>query len=170
VTKTYTIGYLKDVLAQKPPLGRLAGLDVGKKTIGLAVSDDHQRLATPVQTIKRVKFTQDIQALGRFMKEYEVVGLVVGLPLNDDGSEGPRAQSVRDFVQELVRYPEVLDEVKWIAFWDETLSTSAVEDLVHEHVGKKKTRLNAKASGLLDRLAAQHILQGALDWVGFKVI
>lgn len=159
------IGYLKDVLAQKPPRGRLAGLDVGKKTIGLAVSDDAQRIATPVQTIKRVKFTQDIQALGRFIKEYEVVGLVIGLPLNEDGSEGPRAQSVRDFVLELVRHPEVTSGANWFAYWDEYLSTESVQGFVDASVGKRKTRQKAKESGLLDRLAAQHILQEALDWI-----
>ena len=154
------IGHLKDMMPTCPKEGALLGLDVGKKTIGLALSDPGQSLATPLKTIKRTKFTKDVEEIKGVIKEYDVKGFVIGYPINMDGSEGPRAQSVRDFAIEM---DKVLGE-EWIALWDERLSTVSVEDLVDKMVDKRKTKTNAKSSGLIDKLAAQVILQGALDY------
>ena len=115
-----------------------------------------------MKTINRTKFTKDAQEIEALIREFEVGGLVIGLPVNMDGSEGPRAQSVRDFALELER---VLSVRVWIALWDERLSTVSVEQTVDKLVEKRKTKINAKSSGLIDKLAAQVILQGALDFI-----
>lgn len=162
------IDLLKNIADLRPRGQALLGLDVGKKTIGLALSNPDQTLATPLETLKRSKFTADLQLLKRVVVDYEIGGFVIGLPLNMDESEGPRAQSIRDFAAELARYPDVVGAQPWIALWDERLSTRAVEDLVDRHVGKRKTRRSAKESGLIDKLAAQIILQGALDYMGYS--
>ena len=145
------------------PRGTLLGLDVGKKTIGVALGSTDHGIATPLETIKRTKFTKDTQRLAELVAQHEVVGFIIGLPLNMDGSEGPRAQSIRDFALELARTQA--GQGRFIAYWDERLSTVSVEDCVDEHVDKRKTKVNAKASGLIDKLAAQVILQGALDFL-----
>lgn len=155
-------GLLTAIIKDLPRNVRLLGMDVGKKTIGLALADPGHGVATPLKTIKRVKFTQDVTEIRKVITEYEVGGYVMGLPVNMDGTEGPRCQSVRDFAVEFARQ---LGGDPWIAFWDERLSTVSVEELVDELVEKRKTRVNAKDSGLIDRLAAQHILQGALDYI-----
>ena len=157
-----TIALLKNNAKDCPKDVALLGLDVGKKTIGLALSGPSQITATPLQTITRTKFTKDAEALSRVMDEFEVGGLIIGLPVNMDGTEGPRAQSVRDFALELER---VLGVRVWIALWDERLSTVSVEESVDRFVEKRKTKINAKSSGLIDKLAAQVILQGALDYM-----
>lgn len=159
------IDHLKNIVKQRPQDKALLGLDVGKKTIGIAISNPDQTLATPLQTIKRTKFSKDILQLDTIMKEYEIGGLVIGLPMNMDGSEGPRAQSIRDFVLELKQHKEIVGNHPWIAYWDERLSTVSVEDIVDRHVDKRKTKQQAKDSGLIDKLAAQIILQGALDYI-----
>lgn len=156
------IGLLKDVINDAPQGRALLGLDVGKKTIGLALSDPGQSIATPLETIHRTKFTKDMEALKAIIKEYETGGFVVGYPVNMDGSEGPRAQSIRDFAIEM---KNTLGDDTWIAFWDERLSTVSVEHIVDKVVEKRKTKINAKSSGLVDKLAAQIILQGALDHI-----
>lgn len=161
-----TVALLKTVLKQFPAGCPLLGLDVGKKTIGIAVCDDSQRVATPVQTLKRTKFSADIKALERIVKEFDAGGFVIGLPLNMDGSEGRSAQSVRDFALELER--QVSRDLfhggaVWVALYDERLSTDAVDELVGRSVDKKKTRDRAKEDGLTDKLAAMTILQEALD-------
>lgn len=157
-----TIALLKNNAKDCPENAALLGLDVGKKTIGLALCDPRQTLATPLKTINRTKFTKDAQEIEALIREFEVGGLVIGLPVNMDGSEGPRAQSVRDFALELER---VLSVRVWIALWDERLSTVSVEQTVDKLVEKRKTKINAKSSGLIDKLAAQVILQGALDFI-----
>lgn len=157
-----TIGLLKNIADTCPTNKALLGLDVGKKTIGLALSDPGQSIATPLQTIKRTKFSKDMIFLQGVIEEYEIGGFVVGLPINMDGSEGRRAQSVRDFSIEM---QNVLGNDSWIALWDERLSTVSVEESVDNFVEKRKTKANAKASGLIDKLAAQVILQGALDFM-----
>lgn len=157
-----SVGLLKDLLASCPKDVPLLGLDVGKKTIGLALSDPAQSLATPLKTLNRSKFSKDIEALKTVIAEYEIGGFVVGYPINMDGEEGPRAQSVRDFALEMEK---VLSGDPWVALWDERLSTVSVEELVDNSVEKRKTKENAKASGLIDKLAAQIILQGALDYL-----
>ncbi len=159
------IDLLKNIADKRPKGETLIGLDVGKKTIGLALSDPDHSFATPLMTIKRTKFTKDIIEIQKTVDEFEVKGFIIGLPLNKDGSEGPRAQSTRDFALELVRYPAIVGDKPWIALFDEYLSTQIVENLVDRSVGKRKTKINSKDSGLIDKLAAQHILQGALDYL-----
>lgn len=155
-------GLLKDIAADCPKDAALLGLDVGKKTIGLALSGAGQSLATPLKTIQRTKFTKDMEALKAVIEEYEIGGFVLGYPVNMDGSEGPRAQSIRDFAAEMAN---TLGQGTWIALWDERLSTVSVEDVVDNLVQKRKTKINAKSSGLIDKLAAQMILQGAVDYI-----
>jgi len=135
------------------PGDRLLGLDVGSKTIGLATADATLTIATPLETIKRVKFTRDAEALFRIMDERRVTALVVGLPLNMDGSEGPRCQSTRQFCANLLGLREID-----IAMWDERLSTMAVTRTLIEADATRKRR-----GEVVDKLAAAYILQGALD-------
>jgi putative Holliday junction resolvase len=135
------------------PEARLLGLDVGTKTIGLALSDVTRSIATPYETIRRTKFTADAKALAAIVAKEGVGGLVIGLPLNLDGSEGPRAQSTRAFARNLAGHVEVP-----MAFWDERLSTAAVERHLIEADASRKRRAQ-----VIDRMAAAYILQGALD-------
>ena len=133
--------------------GALFGLDLGEKTIGVAVCDPDRRVATPVETIRRTKFTPDAERLAALAVERGVVGLVMGLPLNMDGTEGPSAQRARAFARNL---PKVLDLP--VAFWDERLSTAAMErDLIAIDTKRKKR------AEKIDESAAAFILQGAID-------
>ena len=134
------------------PPAKLAGLDVGTKTIGLAVCDAGWSFAGPAETIRRTKFTADLQALKRFIDGNAVVGLVLGLPLNMDGTDSPRTQSVRAFARNLA--PLDLP----ILLWDERWSTQAVERAM---IAADVSR--AKRAEAIDKLAAAHILQGAID-------
>lgn len=143
---------------------RLMGLDLGSKTIGVAISDAAQSIATPLKTVKRTKFSQDIDALGTIIKEYEIGGYIIGLPLNMDGSEGRGCDAIRSFADEITRHSEVFGVNPFVALWDERLSTKAVDDFLDNRVDiGKKAKRGAKDSGLKDALAAQIILQGALD-------
>ena len=157
---------LKNIVKDCPSDVALMGMDIGKKTIGVAVSDSAQKIACPLSTIKRTKFSKDIKALEEIIREYNIGGYIMGYPLNMDGSEGRRCQSIRDFAVEFEN--QLSDDLKgeqglWIAFWDERLSTVSVEDFVHEAVDISKRR--AKEKGILDKLVAQCILQGALDFM-----
>ncbi len=136
-----------------PEAGPLLGLDLGTKTIGLAVSNPEQNLATPMTTIRRTKFTKDVQQLLEIAAERKIVGLVLGLPLNMDGTEGPKAQSTRAFARNLARLSDLP-----LAFWDERLSTAAAE---RELIALDTKR--AKRAKVIDEMAATYILQGALD-------
>ena len=136
--------------------GRLLGLDLGSKTIGLALSDPVRRVASPVETIKRGKFTADATVLGKICAEREVAGIVLGLPVNMDGSEGPRCQSTRQFAANLV---ELAGFALPITFWDERLSTAAVERLLIDEADMSRRRRGE----VVDKMAAAYILQGALD-------
>jgi len=136
------------------PRGVLLGLDLGTKTIGIAVCNPEQTVATPVETIKRRKFSVDIQSILSFASQRNAVGLVVGLPLNMDGTEGPRAQSTRAFV----RNAEKLTDLP-IAFWDERYSTKVME---REMIALDTSR--SKRADLIDQMAASYILQGAIDF------
>lgn len=156
-----TSGYLKDIKEKRPRDARLLGLDVGKKTIGLALSDPWQSMATPLLTIQRTKFTRDIVELEKIVKEYEVEGFIIGMPLNIDDTEGPRCQSIRDFAIEMMRYPNVVSDRPFVAFWDERFSTISAENYVDGSVNKRK----AKEKGITDKLAAYVILQSALDYL-----
>ena len=133
--------------------GVLIGVDLGEKTIGVAVSDPDRRLAVPVQTIRRTKFTRDAEDLLRLAGDRRAVGLVFGLPLNMDGTDSARAQSTRAFVRNLARLSPLP-----AAFWDERLSTAAVE---REMIALDMSR--AKRAEQIDGNAAAYILQGALD-------
>jgi putative pre-16S rRNA nuclease len=133
--------------------GALIGLDLGTKTIGVAASDPDRRLATGVETIARKTFTADAARLLALAAERKAIGFVLGLPINMDGSEGPRAQSTRAFARNLAKLTELP-----IALWDERLSTAAVErDLIAADVSRKKR------AAVIDEHAAIFILQGALD-------
>lgn len=140
-------------LAALPASGKLLGLDLGTKTIGVAVSDGLRYSATPLETIGRKKFTADAERLMALIAENAAVGIVLGLPLNMDGSEGPRAQSTRAFARNLARLVPIP-----IAFWDERLSTSAVTRTLIEADMRRSRRAE-----VVDKLAASYILQGALD-------
>lgn len=132
---------------------RLIGVDLGTRTIGLALSDVERRIATPFETIRRTKFTQDVAHLRRILDAQGVVALVIGLPLNMDGSEGPRVQSTRAFVRQA--FP-ILGRP--FAFWDERLSTVAVTRALIEQDASR-----ARRAEVVDRMAAAYILQGFLD-------
>ena len=132
---------------------RLLGLDLGTKTIGMALSDVTRSVATPYDTIRRTKFTADAKTIAETIEKNQIGALIIGLPFNLDGSEGPRAQSTRAFARNLATHVSVP-----IAFWDERLSTAAVErHLIEADVSRKRR------AELIDRMAAAYILQGALD-------
>lgn len=142
-----------------PALGALLGLDLGTKTIGLAVSDPERRIASPLRTIARTKFKADAAALLAEAGRHGVAGLVLGLPLNMDGSEGPRAQATRAFARNLAALTDLP-----ILFWDERLSTAAVTRSLLEADASRKRR-----GEVVDKLAAAYILQGLLDRLGKTV-
>ena len=133
--------------------GALLGLDLGEKTIGVASCDPDRRVATPVETIRRTKFTADAARLSRIATARGIVGLVLGLPRNMDGSEGPRAQSTRAFARNLARALPLP-----LAFWDERLSTAAMDRSLID-IGASR----AKRAQKIDESAAAFILQGAID-------
>lgn len=132
---------------------RLIGIDLGTRTIGLALSDVGRQIASPLETIQRKKFTPDVQRLVMLCEKYAVGGLVIGLPLNMDGSEGPRAQSTRSFVRNLARLLSLP-----VLFHDERLSTAAVTRTLIEADASR-----ARRNELVDKLAAAYILQNCLD-------
>lgn len=143
-------------LTQLPPSGRLMGLDLGSKTIGIAISDGLRLTATPLETIKRKKFGIDATRICELIEQHDISSIIIGLPLNMDGTEGPRAQSTRAFARNLKTRTELP-----IAFWDERLSTAAVtRTLIEADVSR------AKRAQVVDKLAASFILQGVLDHLG----
>ncbi|MBB4301493.1 putative Holliday junction resolvase [Rhodobium orientis] len=142
-----------DFAERLSPSARLFGLDLGTKTIGIAVSDGGRQIATPLMTIRRVKFGKDAAALLELADKNEISGLVLGLPLNMDGSEGPRVQATRAFVRNLSALTELP-----IAYWDERLSTVAAERAMLEADLSRKKR-----AAKIDAAAAAFILQGFLD-------
>ncbi|MCV6598553.1 MAG: Holliday junction resolvase RuvX [Mangrovicoccus sp.] len=143
----------EDFAAALPPMGPLAGLDFGTKTIGIAISDTLRSVATPRETVRRKKFTLDAERLKAVFSEASVTGVVLGLPRNMDGSEGPRCQSTRAFARNLAPLLDIP-----IGFWDERLSTVAAERALLEADTSR-----AKRSEVIDHVAASYILQGALD-------
>lgn len=133
--------------------GRFLGCDVGEKTIGLALSDTNHKIATPFQVIRRTQWKKDAATLLHYIQEHHIVGIVVGFPLNMNGSEGPRCQSTRQFVSNLLSLQDLP-----ICLWDERLSTLAVtRTLVEADLSR------AKRSKVIDKVAASYILQGFLD-------
>ena len=144
---------LAEAAAHLPARGSLIGLDLGTKTIGVAVSDPDRKIATAVETVMRKAFTADAKRVLALAAERNAVGFVLGLPINMDGSEGPRAQSTRAFARNFAKLTELP-----IALWDERLSTAAVErELIAADVSR------AKRAAVIDQHAAMFILQGALD-------
>jgi putative Holliday junction resolvase len=140
-----------------PPRGALIGLDLGTKTIGVAVCDPDRKLAAGVTTIARTNFTADAARVLALAAERSAAGFVLGLPVNMDGSEGPRAQSTRAFARNFAKLTELP-----IALWDERLSTAAVErELIANDVSR------AKRAAVIDEHAAMYILQGALDRLAY---
>ena len=135
------------------PDGRLLGLDLGAKTVGLALSDRGRANATPMEILRRAKFTKDAEQLGIICREHEVVGLVLGLPVNMDGSEGPRAQSTRAFATNIAKSIPLP-----LLLWDERLSTQAVTRTLLDADLSRRRRAE-----VVDKVAAAYILQGALD-------
>ena len=146
-----------ELAAALEPRQRLMGLDVGQKTIGLAISDSDLKVAASLDTIRRTKFAKDAEALARLIVERTVGGLVIGLPVSMDGSEGPAAQSVRQFAANLDARLDI-----HIAFWDERLSTSAVQRFLVDEADMSRRR----RAEVVDKMAATYILQGALDSLG----
>lgn len=144
---------IEDLAKVLQPGARLLGLDVGTKTIGMALSDVTRSIATPYETIRRTKFTEDVKLIIRATDANKVGAIVIGLPINLDGSEGPRAQSTRAFARNLASRVD-----RPLAFWDERLSTAAVERHLIEADASRKRRAE-----VIDRMAAAYILQGALD-------
>ena len=144
---------LTDAAALLPARGTLIGLDLGTKTIGVAASDPERRVAAPIETVVRMRFTDDAQRLIAFAAERHAAGFVLGLPINMDGTEGARAQSTRAFARNLAKLTALP-----IALWDERLSTVAVERAL---IAADVSRARRKA--VIDEHAAAYILQGALD-------
>jgi putative Holliday junction resolvase len=142
-----------------PPGTRLLGLDLGEKTIGVAISDPRLTVASPIDTIRRTKFTEDVKQLAKMMAGREVGGIVIGLPINMDGTEGPRCQSVRHFAQNLMGRADLLGAEPEIAFWDERMSTVAIQRLLITEADMTR----GKRAQAVDKMAAAYILQGALD-------
>jgi len=138
-----------------PQGDRLMGLDVGTKTIGLALSDTRQIIATPFETIRRRRFREDAAELFALIEAHTVGGLVIGLPLTLAGADGPRTQSVRQFTKNLLALRDLP-----VLFWDERLSTAAV---TREMIAADLTR--KRRAAIVDRVAAAYILQGCLDYL-----
>ena len=145
---------LSELSAACPPNTPWLGLDLGENTIGVAASDAGRIIASPLELIRKTKFTQDAEQLFRIMEGRNVSALIIGLPLNMDGTEGPRAQSCRAFARNLERFRPVN-----VAFQDERLSTTAVERFLIDELDLTRKR----RAGVVDRTAAAWILQGALD-------
>ncbi len=144
------------ILALLKPGQRLLGLDIGSKTIGLALSDVLAMLATPMETIRRTKFTADAERLDEIIDKEGIGGLVLGLPVQMDGTEGPSCQSVRQFADNLLTKMDIP-----IAFWDERLSTAAVQRVLIDEADMTRKR----RAEVVDKMAAAYILQGALDFI-----
>ena len=144
---------VEDFASALPPMQAIMGLDLGTKTIGVAVSDTFRSVATPIHTVKRKKFTTDAEQLIEVIKDRNIAGVVLGLPFNMDGTEGPRCQSTRAFARNLSRLIDVP-----ITFWDERLSTVAAERALLEADTSRKRRAE-----VIDHVAAGYILQGLLD-------
>lgn len=146
-------GTAEEFAAALPRAGAIAGLDLGTRTIGVAVSDGLRQVASPLTVIRRTKFTADATALLQIAADRGLAGLVLGLPLNMDGTEGPRAQSTRAFARNLERLTPLP-----LTFWDERLSTVAAERALLEADTSRRRRAE-----VIDQVAAGYILQGALD-------
>jgi putative Holliday junction resolvase len=150
---------LDDLAAALPRGKRVLGIDLGTETIGVAVSDASLAIATPVETIRRTKFTRDAERLAALVAERQAGAIVYGLPVNMDGTEGPRCQSTREFARSFAKRCPLP-----YAFWDERLSTAAVERMLTDEADMSRQR----RAEVVDRAAAAYILQGALDALAKK--
>ncbi len=150
---------LIDLPSALPPFAPVLGLDLGEKTIGVAVSDATRAIASPLELIHKGKFTDDANRLFFLMEGRGAKGIVIGLPVNMDGTEGPRCQSSRAFGRNLLRLRPDLA----IAYWDERLSTAAVQRMMTDEMDLSR----ARRAELVDKMAATYILQGALDRLGY---
>ena len=148
---------LAEFAAVLPPGRAIFGLDLGDKTIGIAVSDLRRSVATPIHTVRRVKFTTDAAELLAVLTERNIAGIILGLPLNMDGTPGPRVQSTQAFARNLTKLTDLP-----ITFWDERLSTVAAERALLEGDTSRKRRRE-----VIDQIAASYILQGALDRLAY---
>lgn len=144
---------MSEFKAALPKTGRLLGFDLGTKTIGLALSDLGRQIATPLETLKKGKFSKDLIAIEGLVKTHDIQGLVMGLPMNMDGTQGPRAQATRAFARNLDTHFKLP-----LIYWDERLSTAAVTRTLID-----ADRSRARREELVDKMAASYILQGALD-------
>tara|TARA_B100001939_G_scaffold299880_1_gene275535 strand:+ start:37315 stop:37794 length:480 start_codon:yes stop_codon:yes gene_type:complete len=144
---------MKDLKSRLKKGQRLLGLDLGSKTIGIALSDIQCSIASPMETLRRTKFTKDTERLLQIIKEQNVGGIILGLPINMDGTEGPRCQSTRQFAANMMKKTDIP-----FVLWDERLSTMAVTRTLLEADASRKRRRE-----LVDKMAAAFILQGALD-------
>jgi putative holliday junction resolvase len=149
-------GSIEEFVALLPPNRAIAGLDLGTQTIGVAISDLRRSVATPIEVIRRVKFTADAARLLALLTERGAQGIILGLPLNMDGSSGPRVQSTEAFAKNLEKLTPLP-----ITYWDERLSTVAAERALLEADASRKRR-----AAVIDQVAAGYILQGALDRMG----
>lgn len=145
---------LSELPAHLPPLGPVVGLDLGEKTIGVAVSDTGRMVASPLNLIRKTKFTADAEALFALMEGRGAVGVIIGLPVNMDGTEGTRCQSSRAFARNLLRLRDLP-----IAFWDERMSSMAVNRMLVDEADMTR----ARRGEVVDKAAAAWILQGALE-------
>ena len=145
---------LAELPAALPPHAPVVGLDLGEKTIGVAVSDATRTVASPLETIRKKKFTDDAGRLFALMESRAAAGIVIGLPVNMDGTEGPRCQSNRAFARNLLRLKDLP-----IAFWDERMSTMAVNRMLIDEMDMTR----ARRAEVVDKAAAAWILQGALE-------
>ncbi|MGA8446586.1 MAG: Holliday junction resolvase RuvX [Roseiarcus sp.] len=144
---------IEDLAKSLPVKARLIGVDLGAKTIGLAISDIERRLASPLKTLRRAAFARDADALTAILAEFDIAGIVLGLPLDLDGRDSPRAQSTRAFARNLAKQTRLP-----IVFWDERFSTAVVtRSLIANDVSR------ARRAEVVDKMAAAYILQGALD-------
>jgi putative Holliday junction resolvase len=147
---------IEDLALNLPPKARLIGIDLGSKTIGLAISDVERRLASPLKTLPRGAFAKDADSLIAIFSEFDIAGIVLGLPLDLDGRDNPRAQSTRAFARNLL-----IRTTPPIVFWDERFSTAVVtRSLIANDVSR------ARRAQVIDKMAAAYILQGALDRLG----
>lgn len=156
---------IKELKAHLPAKTRLLGVDHGEKTLGLALASHNLSIATPLKTLARTTFTENARQLATICKEYEVGGFLIGLPVHMSGAEGNRAESVRHFGNNLLRAKDILGFDPIICFWDERLSTAAMQRFLIEQADVSRK----KRSAVIDKLAATHILQGALDYIKYNI-
>ena len=148
---------IEDLALSLPPKARLIGIDLGSKTIGLAISDIERRIASPLRTLPRGAFAENAETLTAIFSEHDIAGIVLGLPLDLDGRDNPRAQSTRAFGRNL----SIADQTCPIVLWDERFSTAVVtRSLIANDVSR------ARRAQVVDKMAAAYILQGALDRLG----